>query len=433
MGADERLESSPVGVGRKAVHLDHLGAKVHLASVDAHPSLALEDASSQRMVCLVADEQDHVAGVLPVMEQVVQDPAVLAHPAGGDDDGRAVQGVELPGFLGLARVPQHVESERVPGLPGAGFVALRVAPVDVGHVGGQRAVDEDGNFGEPLRELLEAVGQVLGPPHGEGGDEDLSLPLEHAPDQRLDLLLLVHLGFMVPVAVRGLDDHRVGVGEELRLAQDGQGVTPEIAGEDERPVVGLETDHRGAEHVAGIVERKVHAVGDLDRVAVGDRLEEIGRLPRILDGVGGFELSLLPSIDLLDVPLLDVGGVLEHHGGQVGGGGRGEDRAVIPGADEGGQGTGVVDVGMGEDDGVDVLRLEPQVPVSTEAFLAPALEEAAVEKDPGTADLDDVAAPGHAAGRAVKGELHGGGHYIRWRYTCPDPGVKRWANLQDRA
>ena len=56
---------------------------------------------------------------------------------------------------------------------------------------------------------------------------------------------------------------------------------------------------------------------------------------------------------------------------------------------------------MGENDGVDVLRREPEMAVSIEAFLASALEEAAVEKDTGPADLDDVAAPGHTARGAM--------------------------------
>src|SRR5207249_10956703 len=85
-------------------------------------------------------------------------------------------------------------------------------------------------------------------------------------------------------------------------------------------------------------------------------------------------------IDKLGVRFLNVGGVAEHGLAQVDGG---RSRVNWPGksvADECGQVSAVVDVGVGEHYRVDGARVERQVAVAILGILAAALVEAAIEQ-----------------------------------------------------
>ena len=89
------------------------------------------------------------------------------------------------------------------------------------------------------------------------------------------------------------------------------------------------------------------------------------------------------------VLLLDLGGVHEDDGEKVGRGGRRQDRPGEAVADDRGMRPAVVEVGVGEQDEIDVLRGDRESgPVPVEE--GPLLVEAAVDEDAETVGLDEV-------------------------------------------
>ena len=102
--------------------------------------------------------------------------------------------------------------------------------------------------------------------------------------------------------------------------------------------------------------------------------------------------------------LLNLGRVGEHDPEQVAGRRGAVDRPVETLADERRQVAAVVDVGVAEDDRVDLVRVEREVAVPLPGFLAAALVQPAVEQDLVVADFEQVHGPGDAAGRPPEGE-----------------------------
>ena len=97
------------------------------------------------------------------------------------------------------------------------------------------------------------------------------------------------------------------------------------------------------------------------------------------------------------VLLLDLGRVGEHDAQQVARRRRAVDRPGEPLADERRQVAAVVDVGVAEDDRVDLVGVEREVAVALPGLLAAALVQAAVEQDLVVADFEQVHRPGDAA------------------------------------
>jgi len=93
-----------VGVGRKTCQ--HLDLGLHLVCLAENPYLLdpLGQSASERVLRLVADDQDGVGGLLDVVLQVVENPTDFAHPAGGDDDHRPLAAVQAFAFLDVLRV-----------------------------------------------------------------------------------------------------------------------------------------------------------------------------------------------------------------------------------------------------------------------------------------------------------------------------------------
>jgi hypothetical protein len=85
----------------------------------------------------------------------------------------------------------------------------------------------------------------------------------------------------------------------------------------------------------------------------------------------------------------------------------GEDRSTKTLLDEQRQAAGVVDVGVAENDVVELFGVEGEgLPVSSVPLLA-ALDQPAVEEDALTVELDQMTRPGNFARCAVEGEFHG--------------------------
>ena len=130
-------------------------------------------------------------------------------------------------------------------------------------------------------------------------------------------------------------------------------------------------------------------------LGVGDGVEGLHRRP-----AGPAALLVLP----LGVRLLDVGRVPQHDGHELPGQAGGHDPAVEALLHQQRDTASVVDVGVGDDDIVDVARGEVQ---HTVVPLVPSLLESAVDEDALSVDLHTVTAPGDGLGSAEKCELHG--------------------------
>jgi hypothetical protein len=75
--------------------------------------------------------------------------------------------------------------------------------------------------------------------------------------------------------------------------------------------------------------------------------------------------------------------------------------------DEERQATGMVDMGVAQDHGINPPGIDRQIMVELGRFLPVALEEPAVEQNPGAGGFEQVHASGDLAGGAVKGKADG--------------------------
>ena len=166
-------------------------------------------------------------------------------------------------------------------------------------------------------------------------------------------------------------------------------------------------DHRRAEDVARLDEAETHvprhvhipSVRRLDHLIEGPlhvrlRVERLHPRFRIIAG----------DVEVGRVLFLDLGGIGQHDPQQVARRRRTEDRPIKPLSRQRGQVAAMVDVGVAEDDGVDLVRMEGEVAVALPGLLAAALVQSAVEEDFVVADLQQVHRTGHAAGRPPEGE-----------------------------
>ncbi|MCU0272382.1 MAG: hypothetical protein MUE34_04035 [Acidimicrobiales bacterium] len=174
--------------------------------------------------------------------------------------------------------------------------------------------------------------------------------------------------------------------------------------------VDVEQDRGGPEDVAGRHELGLDPGGDRAPLPVGQRLE-LGEGPLgVVGGVerqGGPVLAVPALVGEAGLLLLQMGGVEEEHAAETDGARGGEDRTAEAVADDGRQVPGVVDVGVGQDDGVEAPRRHREgLPVALPQLLEP-LEEATVDQDPGPTGVDEEPAARHRAGAAEERD-HGG-------------------------
>ena len=137
--------------------------------------------------------------------------------------------------------------------------------------------------------------------------------------------------------------------------------------------------------MSGIDEGEGHAVGHGDGAFVADCDELPHAFFRFDLGVEGFEigLALLGAmfVEPLQISRLDARGVGEHDLAEIT---RREGRVDVSletVARERGKVAAVVDVGVGEDHGVDARGIEGEVTVAVVCFVAAALVEATIQKN----------------------------------------------------
>ena len=126
-------------------------------------------------------------------------------------------------------------------------------------------------------------------------------------------------------------------------------------------------NHRRAEQVAGVHERRLQSAADVERRVVGHRLQAQQRPVHVAAIVQRLDLRLALvalAVEIGGVFFLNLGGVAEHDGGQGARGRRAVDRAGEALLDQVGQVAAVVDVGVAEQHRVDVSRAEGKLAVA---------------------------------------------------------------------
>ena len=265
-------------------------------------------------------------------------------------------------------------------------------------------------------ELHQLIDDVLGPPHGEGRDDELALALHEEVHQRRQPVGGGRDRVMGSVAIGALDNQDIIHVDLVGVADDRQVRPPDVAAEDHRalfPVLGdVEAHDGGAENVSRVVEGggdpRGHRKGPVV-VVPGEAGEGCfgvdERIERLALGTAVASLRH-PLVGEFGVFLLDVRGVAQHVGGEVGGGERGVDLPAEAVFDQDREGAGVVDVGVAQDHGVDRRGIERVVAIGAVGFVSLALHQPAVEEDAVSVGLDQVARAGHRPRRAVKRDLH---------------------------
>ncbi len=252
-----------------------------------------------------------------------------------------------------------------------------------------------------LDEHAQEVDDLLRPLERERGNDDLPSALDGRPDRSRE-----HFGGLVdrrvsPPAVRALDDQVIDVGRRLGIPEDRHVLPAEIdrVGEPRRGAVlpQLEERRRRSEHVPGVVEGHRYAVRDFDRhvVPVAAKTSErlLGVLAGVERGAGRKPLLATDLVDESDVLFLDMPAVGKHLPAEVAGRlGRVDLPAKAP-LHEARYIAAVVDMRVGEDACAELARIEGEAGVLLERFVAPSLEQPAIDENSGAAELDRMHGP----------------------------------------
>ncbi len=139
-------------------------------------------------------------------------------------------------------------------------------------------------------------------------------------------------------------------------------------------------------------------------------MRQLGSVGHAVDRLDRRQMAAgVPPVELLDLALLDVGGIGKHDAREIDRGGRRVDRPAIAVAGELRQKAGVVDMGVAEDDGADLARGEGERAVVQLLLGLRALEHAAIDEKLAVVRLQPEAGAGDATGSAmeIEAERHG--------------------------
>ena len=389
---------------------------------DGHFLVATHDFGPKGFGFAVADTEYGGGGVFDVVGEMVFDSASLHHARGGDDDTGFVAQVEFLGGLDGLDVLQAVESEGVgvflhvveDGLA----EAFGVEAHDVGGGDAERAVDKDIDVGQEfgMLEAVEGIDDFLRAANGEGGDDEFAFLLgagvEHGHEE---FLLGILEGVVDAVAIGGFHDEVVDLREGFGVFEYVFAVSAYVAGvaqlNDAAAVAYFEVDTAAAQDVAGIVELDSHFALDVEGFVVGDTDETVHTLLCLLLGVDGFDgvfmLLLEFFVEGVDIGLLYAASIGQHDGAEIAGGGGAEDGAAESQLVDVGDETGVVDMGVGEDEVIDFGGVETKVAVHGVGFETFALIHSTVEQDfQALLCGDEVFAASHFASSTHKLQFH---------------------------
>ena len=292
---------------------------------------------------------------------MVQDTPAGQHSAGGDDDHRALAGVQLLGLLD--RVYPLGDLEHRNAVFAADVVLGVMTVIDLGRIHRHRAVEEHRDIGNiaALHQSRNVQHQPLCPSDGKGRDQHRAAAGKRAFQDRGQLGLGVGVG-MGSVAVGGFADQYIGPAEWLRRSHQRIGIMAQIAAEMDNPAANFKLDLGRPKKMSRRTETGRDAVAQLDPLVKGVRLKAIQRSLCILERVEWFWVLVLGislSGGIARLFLLDMPAVGQNEPAQFRRCLGAKNPPAISRPDQRGQIPRMVQMGMGEQhsvDGVDAHR-----------------------------------------------------------------------------
>ncbi|MNE10613.1 hypothetical protein D3C80_1033310 [compost metagenome] len=299
----------------------------------------------------------------------------VAHAAARQDDVPVPQTLQT---VALLRPHQIMQARRMPQFEVR--IARRVgvpasAQEDVGGLDRQRGVQKDvgRQFGRRAHHGQNVQHQVLGPADGEGRHQQ-------GAARRLGLAHLLRQGvpprlgrqvLPLAIAVGAFEDDMIDADRPVGARQQGLAARAQVAREEQaHRLVRLphrHLDRRRAEKMARRPPARRHPRQQFRKLSELHRLEQPQRGRDVGDGVDGLDrldaAPLVAPVQMGHVPFLDLGGVGQHDLAQVPRGARRIDGVAIAGPRQLGQQAGMIDVGVGQEDGVDRRDIKGKWPV----------------------------------------------------------------------
>ena len=196
---------------------------------------------------------------------------------------------------------------------------------------------------------------------------------------------------VVTVPVGGLHDHIIRLGENAGILDQRPVPLADVSRKD-HPVRGAvfghqQLDHRGTQDVPRVVKHSGKHVIDPNRLVVANSVEQRQRPIHILFRVKrDFRMTAaspfltMPTALVFDVFHLDAGRIMQHHVRQVDGGMRAEDRRAEAFGDQSWDQTAVIDVDMGQQQGIQLQRIDRTgLPIPVQ--IPPLLGHAVIDHD----------------------------------------------------
>ncbi|CAB4887497.1 unannotated protein [freshwater metagenome] len=240
--------------------------------------------------------------------------------------------------------------------------------------------------------VMQRLEQHLGSVHREGWDHHGATPLDSSRDRGgHGLKLRVEIGVLA-VAVRRLDDDRVGRGRGGWRNEQRMTAAPEVAAEDDGLRSVGQGDDRGAKDVPGWVEPSGDVRQCREVSSEFDRTEHRDGTLRVTRPVEGAGLGMLGEAlapGELGVLLLEPGAVAKHDRCEGSGVRRAEDRTLEAIAREGWQVPAVIEMRVAEGHRGDLVRGDRERLPVAQAQVAGALEEPAVDEEAATRGLKE--------------------------------------------
>ena len=320
------------------------------------------------------------------MFEMMADPACIAHAACGDDDFRDGVRIDRDGFLACDGGDEIGTADRVDALlqKSRGFFLVAVLGIvhkDFRRVDGERTVDIDRETVMPFDQsvnfdLSKIIEDLLRSADRESGNDHVSSAVESALDDGRKKGNVVFDRFVISVSVGGFHHDVIGVFQIVRVPDQRLALIPDIAGEDDFPLLAVFVeeyfDGGGAEQVSCVGEAYADPLADVVSpvIAVIDKVaENASRVVAVIQRLNGrFGRSHAFPVLVFRFLLLNVRAVQKHDLAQAvrcDGGVHLSFESVLV---EKGKKAGVIDVGVGQEDIVDVEGKDGKVHVFINVF-----------------------------------------------------------------
>ncbi|MNP00718.1 hypothetical protein D3C76_925130 [compost metagenome] len=381
---------------------------------------------ARRTLCLIPDKHHLMSRITQHGLEVIDDAPTRAHAIAGNHDRRPPGALQVIDHLLVAGVGVHAdqltETQRVAPFgkarPGFGIPVVVQFPIYTGNALGQGRVEDDGQLrpvervaiggragfvqqGLAMKNVFEFVQQLLGAAEAERRNEQCALVSQGAVDGRFQSLMTVACRRVQAVAVGAFQYQYIGPFRGLHWAQQGVATDAEVAGE----------------HVAGAGLRVLHIAFDIGRTQQmpGALQANATGEPWLLDqGVPLLERQGHDQVaNELQVPChlgglaadAQLVGVFQHQWQQPGGRLAAQDGATVAGSQQCRDAANVVEMHMGDDQGLDALHAETEWCRCCAWRGLGALLQAAVDQQAGgRVEVQLMAGASDAAGATMMGK-----------------------------